>query len=161
MKGLETRNEVEKCDTYLARRHHHATTDSVERIGSNTSTSSDTPTEHEGGQEVTLKRTDQESGLQGIVHAEVETTIDDNTKDGRTETTVETSNTIRGKSLSVDIDEAIELAAATLGRGLGVVGKTGTGIIERVDEEQGSGTSHTTGGQVTRHPEDVSDQTLG
>jgi hypothetical protein len=142
--------------TYLSGSHHHTTTDGVKRIGSDTSSSSDSPAEHEGGQEVTLKRTDQENRLDGVVHAKVQTTIDDYTKDRRSETTVETSNAIRCESLSVDIDETIELTCATLSSRLGVVRKTSTSIVKGVDEEEGSGTSHTTGGQVAHHPLSVS-----
>jgi hypothetical protein len=125
----------------LTRSHHHTTTDSIQWVRSNTSTSGDTPSEKEGSKEVTLKRTDKDDWLDGVVHTEVQTTIDDYTKNGRTETTVETGNTIRGEGLLVDIDETVEL---TLTTGLGVlvvVGETGTGVIEGVDEEEGSGTS--------------------
>jgi solute carrier family 25 (adenine nucleotide translocator) protein 4/5/6/31 len=38
---------------------------------------------------------------------------------------------------------------------LGIVGKTSTGVVQRVDEEQRSGTSSTTGGKVTSHPHGV------
>jgi hypothetical protein len=110
----------------LARRHHHATTDSVEWVRSDTSTSGDSPAKHEGGQEVTFERTDQENRLDGVVHAEVQTTIDDDTDDGRSETTVETGNSIGSEGLAIDIDQAVELTSSSaLGR-LGVVGKTGT-----------------------------------
>lgn len=117
-------------DTYLARGHHHTTTDSVKRVRSDTSTSGDTPAEQERSQEVTLERTDQENRLDGVVHAEVQTTVDHNTKNGRTETTVETSNTVRSQGLAVDVDQAVELTVtSTLGSRLGVVGKTGTESI--------------------------------
>ena len=127
--------------TYFTRSHHHTTTDGVERVRSNTSTSGDSPAEQEGGQEVTLERTNKEDRLDGVVHAEVETTVDDDTNDGRAETTVETGNTIRGKGLLVDIDQAVELTVTSSLGVLGVVGKTGTGVIEGVDEEEGSSTS--------------------
>jgi hypothetical protein len=155
-------------NTYLTRGHHHAATDGVERIRSDTSTSGDSPAESERGQEVTLKRTNENNGLDGVVHAEVQTAVDDYTENGGHETTVETGNTVGSEGLLVDIDETVELAITTLLSVLGVVGKTGTGIIERVDEEEGSGTgslssvsrissrpadnTYTTGGQVTGHP---------
>lgn len=137
----------------LPRCHHHATTDGVEWVRSNTSTSGDSPAEHEGGQEVTLKRTDQENRLDGVVHAEVQTTVDHDTEDRRTETTVETGNTIGSEGLAVDIDQTVELTrSSTLGR-LGVVGETSTvsrvrkwpcesfgdeipSVVKGVDEEQ-------------------------
>jgi hypothetical protein len=136
--GIELR--FDGLCTYLARSHHHTTSDSIQGIRGNTSTSSNTPAEHEGGQEVTLKRTNEEDGLDGVVHAEVQTTVDDDTKDRRTETTVETSDTIRSKSLAVDIDKTVKLTAAALSGRLGVVGETGTGVVERVDEEEGGST---------------------
>ena len=125
----------------LTRGHHHSSTDSVKRVRGDTGTGGDAPTEKEGGKEVVGEGTDQENGLDGVVHAEVQTTVDDNTKDGRTETTVQTSNTIRSQSLAVDINETVELTLTTLLGRLGVVGKTGTGVVEGVDEEQRSGTS--------------------
>jgi hypothetical protein len=121
--------------------HHHATTDSIQRVRSDTSTSGDGPSESEGSKEVTLKRADKENWLDGVVHSEVETTVDDDTNNGRGETTVETGNTIGSEGLLVDIDQAVELAVTTLLGVLGIVGKTGTGVIEGVDEEEGSGTS--------------------
>jgi hypothetical protein len=128
------------CKTHFTRSHHHTTTDRVERVGGDTSTGGDSPAEQEGGQEVTLERADEEDGLDGVVHAEVETAVDDDTSDGGHETTVETSDTIRGESLFVDIDETVELTLTTLLCALGVVGETGTGVIEGVDEEEGRST---------------------
>ena len=126
-----------RTSTYLAGSHHHTTTDGVKRVGSDTGTSGDTPAEHERGQEVTLERTDQEDRLDGIVHAEVETTVNDDSKDGGTETTVETSNTIRSQGLAVDIDETVELTiTTTLGSRFGIVGETGTKIEVSQDAQK-------------------------
>ena len=120
--------------------HHHATTNGVKRVRGNTGTGGDGPAEQEGGEEVALKRTDKENGLDGVVHSEVETTVDNNSENGGTEATVETGNTVSGEGLAVDINETVELAlTGTLG-GLGVVGQTGTGVVQRVDEEEGSST---------------------
>jgi hypothetical protein len=88
----------------LTRGHHHATTDSVQRVRSDTSTSGDGPSKSERSKEVTLKRADKENGLDGIVHSEVKTTVDDDTNNGGSETTVKTGNTVRGEGLLVDID---------------------------------------------------------
>jgi hypothetical protein len=125
----------------LTRSHHHTTTDGVQGVGSDTGTGGDGPSESEGGQEVALKRTDQDDGLQGIVHSEVQTTVDNDTGDGGAETTVETSNSVRGEGLLVDVDQAVELTVTTSLGVLVVVGQTGTGVIQRVDEQEGSGTS--------------------
>lgn len=138
------------------RSHHHTTTDSIERVRSDTSTSGNAPTESERSGERALKRSGEEDGLEGVVHTEVKTTVDDDTENGRTETTVETGDTVGSKSLLVDVDETVELTLTTLLGRLGVVGETGTGIVEGVNEEEGSGTGSTTGSQVTNHPPGVS-----
>ncbi|KAG9966922.1 ADP,ATP carrier protein, partial [Aureobasidium melanogenum] len=132
--------------------HHHTTTDSVKRVGSDTSTSGDGPTEEERGEEVALEGTGEENGLERVVHTEVQTTVDNDTSDGGHETTVETGNTVRGEGLLVDIDETVELALTRALGGLGVVGKTGTGVVEGVDEGKGSGTSSLDEGKVAHHP---------
>jgi hypothetical protein len=160
--------------TYLTRGHHHAATDGVKRVRSDTSTSGDSPTEGERGEEVALKVTSEDDGLERIVHSEVETAVDNDTSDGRHETTVETGDTIRSEGLFVDIYQAVELALTTLLGGLGIVGETGTGVVEGVDEEEGSGTgglhhcqqvvarssrwiskTYTTGCKVANHPHGV------
>ena len=158
-----------KCSTYLARCHHHTTTDGIERVRADTSTSGDSPAEQERSQEVTLEGSDEQDRLDRIVHSEVQTAVDDDTGNGRTETTVETKDTIASKSISVDIDEAVELTS-TSGFGiLGIVGQTSTGVVEGVDEEQRSSSGslfelairhesnfksvpYTTGGKIAHHP---------
>ena len=126
------------------RGHHHTTTDSVKGVGSETGTGGDTPTEEEGGKEVTLERADEDNGLDRVVKTEVETTVDNDTNDGRDETSVKTGDTVRGKGLPVDVYETVELTGTTLGSGLVVVGKTGSGVVEGVDEKEGRGTGGTT-----------------
>lgn len=121
--------------------HHHAAANGVKRVRGNTGTGGDGPAEQEGGEERALKRTNEENGLDGIVHSEVETTVDDNSENGGTEATVETGNTVSGEGLAVDIDETVELALTGALGGLGIVGQTGTGVVQGVDEEEGSGTS--------------------
>jgi len=124
----------------LTRGHHHTTTDGIQRVGGDTGTSCDGPAEHEGGQEVTLERADQDDGLERVVHSKVQTTVDDNTSDGGTETTIETSDTISGQGLLVDVDQTVELTLTTSLGVLAVVGQTGTSIVQGVDEQQGRGT---------------------
>jgi hypothetical protein len=124
----------------LTRSHHHTTTDSVQGVRSDTSTGSDGPSEKERGKEVTLKRTNKDDRLDRVVHTEVQTTVNDDTSNGRTETTVETGDTISGEGLLVDINQTVELTLTTSLGVLVVVGKTGTGVVERVDKEEGSGT---------------------
>ncbi len=125
----------------LTRGHHHSSAHGIKRVRGNTGSSGDAPAEREGSQEVVRERADQDDGLDRVVQAEVQTTVDDDTKDRGTETTVETSDTIGSQSLAVDVDETVELTLATLLGRLGIVGETGTSIVERVDEEQGRSTS--------------------
>lgn len=124
----------------LTRRHHHPTADGVERVRGDTGTGGDAPTEDERGEEVVLERAGEDDRLDRVVHTEVQTTVDDDTGDGGHEATVETGNTVRGERLAVDVDEAVELALTALAGVLGVVGKTSTGVVERVDEEERSRT---------------------
>ena len=122
-----------------ARGHHHATADGVERVRGETGTGGDTPAEQERGDKVVLEAEAAKSGLERVVHAKVQTTVDDDAGDGGTEAAVQADDAVRGERLLVDINEAVELAlAGALGR-LGVVGQTGTSIVERVDKEEGGG----------------------
>lgn len=124
----------------LTRGHHHAAADSVKGVRGDTGTSGDQPAESERSEEVVGELAGEDDGLDRVVHAEVQTTVDDDTGDGGTETAVETGNTIGSEGLAVDIHQSVELALAVALGGLGVVGETGTGIVEGVDEEERSGT---------------------
>jgi hypothetical protein len=124
----------------LTGRHHHTTTDGIQWVGSNAGTGGDTPSEEEGGKEVTLERTDKNDGLDRVIHTEVETTVDDDTSYGRTETTVETGDTVGGEGLLVNVDQTVELTLTTSLGILVVVGKTGTSVIKGVDEKEGGST---------------------
>lgn len=84
------------------------------------------------------------SAARRLTETEVETSVDNDTNDGGNETSVETGNTVGSEGLLVDIDQTVELSGATrLGR-LVVVGQSGSGVVERVDEEEGRSTSGTT-----------------
>jgi hypothetical protein len=87
-----------------------------------------------------------------IVDTEVETTVDNDTDNRGDEASVETGNAIRLEGLTVDIDETIELAVPSTLCGLGIIGKTRTSVVKRVDEEQRGGASSTTGCNVTTEP---------
>ena len=92
---------------------------------------------------------------EGVVDTEVETTVDNDTNDRGDETTVKTSNTVGREGLAVDVDQAVELTGSSTLGGLVVVGETGTGVVEGVDEKEGRGTSSTTGCYVTGEPPPV------
>lgn len=120
----------------LTRGHHHPAADGVKGVRGNTGTGGDAPTEDERGEEVVLERAGEDDRLDRVVHTEVQTTVDDDTSDGGHEATVETGNTVRGERLAVDVNETVELAGTTALGVLVVVGKTGTGVVEGVDEEE-------------------------
>ena len=144
------------------RRHHHTTTDGVERVRADTSRSGDSPSEEEGGEEVALEGTNKDNGFDRVVWArlsagahldtheprltetKVETTVDNDTDNGGNETSVKTSDTITRKGLSVDIYQTVELPGTTSLGGFIVVGETCSGVVEGVDKEKGRGTSSTT-----------------
>ena len=92
--------------------HHHTTTDGIDGVRSKARDNGNTPAQKEGGQERTTLTN--EDGLGSIVDTEVETTVDEDTDAGDDETTVKTTNTVRGKSLLVDVNQAIVLAFAIL-----------------------------------------------
>jgi hypothetical protein len=139
--------------------HHHSSSDGIERVRGGRSTGGDGPSEQEGGEEVALKRTNENNGLKGVVETEVQTSVDNDTDNGDTETSVETGNTVGGNGLSVDIDQTVELSLTSgltvLSDGLGIVGKSGSGEIKRVDKGKRGGTGKTTGSKVTHHPHPV------
>ena len=136
------------------RGHHHTTADSINRVGSETGKDSDTVAEGEGGHEVLLELL-AEQRLERIVETKVEAAVHNDTNAGDDKTTVEAGNTVGGDGLLVDIDETVELAGTTLGGVLVVVGEAGTGVVERVDKEEGHGTSETTGDHVANKPHGV------
>jgi hypothetical protein len=150
---------------------YHTTSDSIERVRSETGTSCDDPSESERGKEVTLECASKEDGFERIVHTEVETSIDNDTSDGRTEPTVQSADTVGSKGLPVDIDQTVELTFTTyinvrivLTRdfpstflcGFSIVGQSSTSVIQRVDEQKTASTGGTTRSQVTGEPLHIS-----
>lgn len=86
--------------------------------------------------------------LKGIVTSEVKTSVDNDTNNGGNESSVKTGNTIGSKGLLVDVNETVELSGSTLGSGLVVVGKSGSGVVKGVDEKEGGSSGSSTGSQV-------------
>ena len=105
-----------------------------------------------------------EQRLGRVVEAKVATTVDNDADARDDKATVETGDTISGNGLAVHIDlraflwgknqemdinvaqmnyQTVELTFATT-LALGVVGKTSTSIVERVDKEERGGTGETT-----------------
>jgi len=124
--------------------HHHATTNGVDGVGHQAGSDGDTVSQAEGKQQPGIGS--EKNGLQGIVEAEVHSTVDENADAGNDESSVETLDAVGFDGLGVDVDETLVLTLSTLT--LGVVGQTGSGVIERVDEHKGEGSRHTAGHDV-------------
>ena len=125
--------------------YHHATTDCINGVGSETGSNSDNVTDNESSSDTRVGRKERHDR---IVETKVETTVDEDTDKGDVETTVETLDTIALEGLLVNIEESIELTLAIALGGLEIIGKTSTGVVERVHEGKGTSTSKTATGNV-------------
>lgn len=80
----------------------------------------------------------------GIEKSKVGSTVRDDTGNGNSNTVVKTSDTRALDGLGDTVNETVELLLA----GTDIGSKSGTGVIERVDNEQRSGSGQTTRGHV-------------
>ncbi len=119
------------------RRHHHTATNRVNRVREDARDNRDSVTDGKVDEEAGVAK----HGHNGVVETEVETTVDNNTDAGNRKATVESRNAVSRESLLVHVDEAVELALATLA--LGVVGQARTRVVKRVDEAERQGTGGT------------------
>jgi len=124
--------------------HHHASSDGIDWVGHDTGDDGYTPTEEETEESAAIIA--DEHWLERVVKTKVHTSVDEDTDAGDDEASVETADTIGGKGLLVDVDETVVLSLAALG--LVVVSQSSTGVVERVDDGKGHGTSETTGSDV-------------
>ena len=76
-----------------------------------------------------LKGSSEEHRLQGVIHAEVETPVDNNAHTRDVKTTIEPRNAIRSVGLPVDIYEAIELSLSTLFCRFCIICQSGSGVV--------------------------------
>jgi len=128
-----------------SRGHHHPPPDGINRIGHESRANGNSPSEEEGKENASVL-VSEEDGLEGVVHAEVHATVDEDT-DGRDgEATVQALDTVGLEGLDVHVDETVELALTALA--LGVIGQPGPRVIERVDEEEGHGSGASSRGDV-------------
>jgi hypothetical protein len=127
--------------------HLKATTDGIERVRSIASNDGSALGDGELGKNADHVGvlTVRVHAVEGIEQTEVYSSVGDDTGDGHTETVVETQKA--GRALG-GLHEAITKAVEGLLGGADIGGKTGTGIIERVDNAQRTGTSKTTGSHV-------------
>ena len=125
--------------------HHHSSSDGIDGVGEETSDDSDGVAEGEGKGEGSVIG---EHGSHGVIKSEVEASVHEDSDTGDDEASVETGDTVGGDGLLVDIDHTGVLSGTALLGGLQVVGKTGSGVVQGVDEEEGQGSSDTAGHDV-------------
>ena len=119
----------------LSRSHHHSSSDGVNGVRSESGSDSDQPSNGEVGEEVVLDVGWQKS-LDGVIDTEVETSVDDDTDTGDDESSVEPSNAVSGESFLVNVKETAELFGSALFGVLEIVGESGSGVVQTVDEEE-------------------------
>jgi len=124
--------------------HHHATTNGVDGVGHQAGSDGHAVAQAEGEEQPGVGP--EQDGLERIVETEVHAAIHENTHAGNHESSVQTLNTVGFERLLVDVDEAVVLAFAAFA--LGVVGQTGSGVVERVHEQEGQRTGATAGQNV-------------
>jgi hypothetical protein len=127
--------------------HLQASADGIERVGSITgSDGGDLGNGKLGGKakEVLLLSERVDAG-DGVEHTEVHTTVRDDAHNGHTETVVQTHHT--GRTLG-SLHQAISKAVEGLLGATNIGGKSGTGIVKRVDNAQGTSAGKTTGSHV-------------
>jgi len=132
-------------DVLSTRLHHESSSNGIQWVGEETSDTSDELGNHKLKDDVTVRS--QEGSLESIVTTEVGTSVGDNTEDGDTETSVKTHSTISLNDLSKTINKTLELSV--FNTSTGISSQSSSGEVQWVDEEEGSGTSSTSGGEVT------------
>lgn len=143
--GAVKRGRVQDIGT--ASLHHHATTDSVERVRDDTSSRGDDlghqPLLPHGGVLGVRKHNITER----VVTAEESSTVDNDTTNRDTETLVQALGTI----LLVDGADAVGKTSVHTGLALADIGgQTRTGKVKRVHEQQRGGTSSTARSEVAK-----------
>ena len=126
--------------------HHQATADGVKGVGEDTGEDGDDLGEHPHGEHAGVFGIGEEDGLSGIVATEVGSAVGNNTNNGDTETTVESSGTIGGGDLLEAVDETTEFTGTT---GTDISGEAGTGEVKGVDDAEGGSAGGSSGGAVT------------
>jgi hypothetical protein len=131
----------------LLRLHLKTTTNGIEGVRGVTGTDSRElgATELGGGTKDTIFRLLVRivSG-EGIEETEVDSTVRNDSDNGNSNTVVKTSNSGRGNGLLQAVNKTVELFLT----GTNIRGKTGTSVIERVNDHERTGTGKTTGGHV-------------
>ena len=81
---------------------------------------------------------------QSVKESEVDSTVGDDSGDGNSDSVVKSSDTRSPDGLDNAVNKTVELGLSATDIG----GKTGTGVVERVDNHERSGSGETSGGHV-------------
>ena len=131
----------------LFRLHLKTTTDGVEGVGSvSGGNGGNLGADKLGGgtQETIFVLLVRVVSREGIEETEVDSTVGDDTDNGDSDTVVESGRTSRLDSLGQTVQQTVELLLSSTD----IRSKTSTGVVERVNNHQRSGTSQTTRGHV-------------
>ena len=90
---------------------------------------------------------DQQHGRDGVVHAEVQAAVHDDTDAGDDKAAVQAGDAVRGHRLAVHVHQAVELARAALLGALVVVGQARTRVVQAVHKRK----RRRAGGAAGRH----------
>jgi len=140
---------VKPLRLWLLGLHLQTSADGIERVGSITGSDGGNLGNGElGGKSneagVLSERVD---AGKGIVHTEVDTSVWDDTSDGDTEAVVKTHEAGR---TSGSLDKAVTQAVERSGTTTDIGSKSGTGIVQRIDNAQGTSTGKTSGSHVDK-----------
>ena len=129
---LEAVHAVPVLD-FLPGGHHHPPLDGVDGVGGQAGRDGHSPAQEEGGQPLGLLA--QQDGLQGVVQAEVEASVDEDAGAADHEAPVQTPDPVGLDRLDVDVDDAPELPGSAAV--LGVHGQTRAGVVNGLHKHEG------------------------
>ena len=125
--------------------HHESSSDGVQGVGEETGDSGDVHGIEEFKDDGGVLFILEEKSLTGVIAAEVEGSVGDDTHHGDGETLVETSETIGLVDFGETVQKTVELSLAFALSDIS--GESSTGEVQGVDETEGSGTGGTTRGE--------------
>lgn len=108
--------------------HHHTPPDGVNGVGHQPGGDGHAPAQQEGQEERSVLA--QEDGFERVIEAEVHASVDEDTDAGDGESSVQALDTVGLHGLGVDVDEAVELAFATLA--FSVISQPGMKILNKL-----------------------------
>jgi hypothetical protein len=124
-----------------SRLHHKSSSNGIKRVGGDTSSGGDGLGDEEFDSQVGILQ----ERFGRVKSSEVEGSVDNDTEDGDDESLIKSANTIRLGDFGQNIEETVEFSLVSLSK---VSSESGSGEVEGIDEQEGAGTSSTSGSQV-------------